>query len=87
MKAGERATIIATVYAWSTGSSDSADFYYSTDDSPTWTYISTKKPTTGGINDLSVDYQLPEASIHRVRVNFRYTGSVRYGYQITHARS
>lgn len=78
MKAGERATITATVYAWGSGSSDYADFYFATDDVPTWTFIATVQPTNGGFNALSVDYELPEASIHRVRVNFRYTGSRRY---------
>ena len=78
MKAGQRATILATVWAWGTGSSDSADFYYSTDDDSSWTYIGTKKPTQGGENVLSIDYELPEAQIHRVRVNYRYNGSVGY---------
>jgi hypothetical protein len=76
MKAGQRATILATVWAWGTGSSDNADFYYSTDDDSSWTYIGTKKPTQGGENVLSIDYELPEAQIHRVRVNYRYNGSV-----------
>ena len=78
MKAGDRATIMATVWAWS-ASSDSADFYYATDDSVEWSYIGTKKPNQAGQSVLSVDYQLPQAEIHRVRVNFRYQGSVRYG--------
>jgi hypothetical protein len=78
MQAGQKATIIATVYAWGTGGSDSADFYYSTDSSPTWTLIGTKKPSSGGLSEIKIDYQLPEASIHRVRVNFRYNGSVKY---------
>ena len=80
MRAGDQATITATVWAWgSTGSSDSADFYYATDDNVDWTYIGTKKPTQGDQNVLSIDYELPQAKIHRVRVHFRYNGSVRYG--------
>lgn len=78
MRAGQKATIIATVFAWGTGTSDTADFYYSTNSSPTWTLIGTKKPSGGGVTEIKIDYQLPEASIHRVRVNFRYNGSVRY---------
>ena len=75
MKAGEIATITATVNASST--LNHADFYYATDVPPVWTPIDTVQATSGGIQDLSVDYELPEASIHIVRVNFRLWGEAR----------
>ena len=78
MKAGENATITATVYAFST--SNYADFYYATDGVPpgSWTYIDTVQAISSKVNNLSVDYELPQASIHIVRVNFRWGGSARY---------
>ena len=56
------------------GATDYADFYYSTDDNPNWTFIATKQPQGGGVKEILVDYKLPLATIHRVRVNFRYSG-------------
>ena len=66
----------AVTYDWvyPSGATDYADFYYSTDDNPNWTFIATKQPQGGGIKEIMVDYQLPLATIHRVRVNFRYNG-------------
>ena len=77
MKAGEKATITATVNAY--GSDNYyADFYYATD-MPVWTFIDTVQAASSGVqNFLSVDYELPVASIHIVRVNFRRDGVARY---------
>ena len=76
MVEGDLATITASVYAWSTGSSDHADFYYASDASnPDWQLIRTVDPPKGGVNELSVSYTLPKGKNQAVRVNFRYNGS------------
>jgi hypothetical protein len=75
MVKGGRATIIATVFAWNTGATDFADFYYATDSDSTWNFIATKQPSGGGVQDILVDYELPHANLHKVRVTFRYNGS------------
>lgn len=74
---GGRATITATVYAWSSGSSDRADFYYANDlNNPDWVLIDTVVPTAGGVQELQASYTIPPGGIQAVRVNFRYTGTV-----------
>ena len=74
---GDTVEIAATVWAWSTGSSDTADFYYTADaNSPSWTYIGSVVPPSGGAHTLTQQYTLPAGSLQAVRVNFRYTGSV-----------
>ena len=68
MVEGERATIEATVWAWSTGISDYADFYYAADAlNPEWKYIGTKQPNGSA-------YYLPRGTNQAVRVSFRYQG-------------
>lgn len=77
--AGAKVKIEATVWAWSTGSADSADFYYTGDassDSLDWIFIATRVPPDGGKQTLSVQYTLPAGSLQGVRVNFRWRGSV-----------
>jgi len=79
MKEGDTVTIVATVWAWNTGASDRADFYYTGDASnpdPNWQYIGTKTPPSGGANDLMMSYTLPQGSEQAVRVQFRYGGSI-----------
>ena len=76
MVEGATVEIEATVFAWSTGASDTADFYYAADaNSPSWTYIGSVTPPGGGIQTLTQQYTLPAAGTHAVRVNFRYQGS------------
>jgi hypothetical protein len=73
MKEGDTVTIIASVWAWNTGASDRADFYYTGDASnPEWQYIGTVTPPSGGANDLMMSYTLPQGSAQAVRVQFRY---------------
>ena len=73
---GATVQIDATVWAWSTGSSDTADFYYAADaNNPSWTYIGSESPSAGGAQTLSVQYTLPAGDLQAVRVNFRYSGS------------
>jgi hypothetical protein len=79
MKEGETVTIIATIWAWGTGASDRADFYYTGDASnPEWQYIGTVTPPSGGNHDLVMSYTLPQGTTQAVRVQFRYGGSVDY---------
>ena len=77
MVEGGLVTVTASVFAWSTGSSDRADFYYASDASnPSWTFIKTVAPSRGGMSDLQVSYTLPAGAANQaVRVNFRYNGS------------
>jgi hypothetical protein len=74
---GGRATIIATVYAWSTGASDTADFFYTSDaSSPNWQYIGSITPQGGSTQELALSYTLPTGANQAVRVQFRYLGSI-----------
>ena len=82
LRKGTTVEIQATVYAWSDGSSDTADFYYiadATNSSLLWQYIGSLVPSGGGIQTLTQQYVLPTGSgnvIQAVRVNFRFGGSV-----------
>jgi hypothetical protein len=74
---GATVQIDATVWAWSTGSSDALDLYYAADaNSPSWVYITTIVPPSGGAHTLSATYTLPSGGLQAVRANFRYSGSV-----------
>ena len=77
LQAEGTAEIEAVVWAWSSGSSDTADFYYAADASnPNWVLIGSKQPSGGGEQSIKVQYQLPSSSANQaVRVNFRYAGS------------
>ena len=73
---GASATITATVWAYSTGSSDALDLYYAPNaNSPTWTFIKTIVPPAGGKQALSATFTLPTGSLQAVRAQFRYLGS------------
>ena len=71
---GKTVTIAATVWAWTTPSSDAADFYYAPDaTSPVWTFIGTSVPTAAGAQTISRTYTLPSGgALQAVRVQFRY---------------
>jgi len=77
LEEGKTVEVEATVWAWGTGSSDTADFYYAADASnPTWELIASTVPTGGGQKVLVQQYTLPAGSLMQaVRVNFRYSGS------------
>ena len=76
MVEGATVEVEATVWAWSTGTSDTADFYYAADaNNPVWTYIGSVVPPGGGQQVLTQQYTLPAGSQQAVRVNFRYQGS------------
>jgi len=70
---GATVEVEATVWAWSTGSSNDADFYYAADaNNPSWTYIGSLAPSGGGAQVLTTQYTLPNGALQAVRVNFRY---------------
>ncbi|KAL7535943.1 hypothetical protein ACHAXR_010292, partial [Thalassiosira sp. AJA248-18] len=77
LKQGEVATIEATVYAYGTGNSDRADFFYASDASnPEWVWITTVTPSQGGLVTLMESYMLPTDSPNQaVRVHYRYRGT------------
>jgi hypothetical protein len=73
---GQTAKISATVWAWNDGSSDALDLYYAANaNSPSWIYIGTITPKTGGAQTLSTTFTLPTGSLQAIRANFRYLGS------------
>ena len=76
MAEGATVEIEATVYAYSTGASDTADFYYAADaNSPNWTYIGSVVSPGGGVQTITQQYTLPAGSLQAVRVSFRYQGT------------
>jgi hypothetical protein len=71
--AGKQVRIDATVWAWSTPSSDALDLFYTANAvSPSWTLIGTIVPTVGGAQTLSATYTLPAGALQAVRAQFRY---------------
>jgi trimeric autotransporter adhesin len=74
---GKTVTIAATVWAWTTPSSDAADFYFAPDaTNPVWTLIGTSVPTAAGAQTISRTYTLPSGgALQAVRVQFRYQSS------------
>jgi hypothetical protein len=73
---GKTVRVDATVWAWTTPSSDRLDLYYAANaNSPTWTFLATLTPTAGGAQTLSATYTLPSGALQAVRAQFRYQGS------------
>jgi len=73
---GKQAKVEFTVWAWSTGGSDSLDIYYTGNaNSPSWTFLATLKPAAGGSQVLTATYTLPAGSLQAVRGNFRYSST------------
>ena len=65
--------LFCQVYAWSSGSSDRADFYYASDvNNVNWVHLSTIRASRGGLQNISVSYTLPAGSTQAIRVQFRY---------------
>jgi len=75
---GKTVKVEATVWAWSSGTSDRLDLYYAADaNNPSWTYLTTLAPSAGGAQVLSTTFTLPAGgSLQAVRGNFRYNGTV-----------
>jgi subtilisin family serine protease/PKD repeat protein len=76
LAAGKQVRVDVTVWAWSTGSSDSLDLYYTANaNNPSWTFLGTFKPAAGGAQVLSTTYTLPAGTLQAVRGAFRYGGT------------
>ncbi len=77
LAAGKTVRIDATVWAYSSYSSDYLDLYYAPDASaPSWTFIGTLPAAASGAHVLSKTYTLPLATARAVvRGIFRYSGS------------
>jgi leucyl aminopeptidase len=74
--AGKTVRIDATVWAWTTPSSDKLDLYRAANAvSPAWTFVATLTPTVAGAQTLSATYTLPAGALQAVRARFRYGGS------------
>jgi hypothetical protein len=71
---GELVTITATVWCWSTGTSDYIDFYYANDaTNPVWNQIGLRQTCPGGgLQTVTASYTLPQGAIQAVRVNLMY---------------
>ncbi len=76
MTHGTTVTVTATVWAYSSYTSDHLDLYYAANaNSPSWVLIGTFTPSGSGARSISATYTLPTGSLQAVRANFRYTGS------------
>ena len=77
MAPGKTVTVSATVWAYSSFTSDALDLYYAANaNSPSWVLIGTIVPPAAGAQTISRNYTLPTGgSLQAVRANFRYTGS------------
>jgi leucyl aminopeptidase len=74
--AGKQVRVEATVWAYSTYTSDKLDLYYAANAaSPVWTFLGTIAPTKAGAQTLSATYTLPAGTTQAVRAQFRYGGS------------
>ena len=73
---GDTVEVAVTVWAWSTGSSDTLDLYSTADaNNPSWTLIGSFTPPGGGSQTITAQYTLPAGGLQAVRANFRYNGS------------
>jgi hypothetical protein len=76
LAAGKTVKVSATVWAYSSFTSDHLDLYYAANaNSPSWTLIGTITPAAAGAQTLSANYTLPSGSLQAVRAQFRYQGS------------
>ncbi len=70
---GATVQIDATVWAWTTPSSDTLDLFYAADaNSPSWVLIDSIVATVAGEQTLSAQYTLPSGTLQAVRAQFRY---------------
>jgi leucyl aminopeptidase len=76
LAAGKSVRIDATVWAYSSYTSDKLDLYYAANaNAPSWTFIATLTPPGSGARTLSATYTLPAGSLQAIRAQFRYSGS------------
>ena len=77
MAPGKTVKVSATVWAYSSFTSDHLDLYYAANaSSPSWVLIGTISPTVAGAQVLSANYTLPSGGSNQaVRAQFRYNGT------------
>jgi hypothetical protein len=76
LAAGKTVKVSATVWAYSSFTSDHLDLYYTANaNSPTWVLIGSITPTVAGAQTLTANYTLPSGTLQAVRAQFRYQGS------------
>ncbi len=76
LRAGTQVRIEATVYAYSSYTTDKLDLYYAADaNSPAWTFIGTFTPAGAGARLMTATYTLPAGGLQAVRAQFRYQGA------------
>lgn len=76
LQVGSTVQVTATVWAYNP-SADYADFFYANDArNPQWQFLDTVKPTTPGINTLSIQFTLAggPGDVQALRVAFRVNG-------------
>ena len=73
---GKVAVITATVWAYSTPTSDYLDLYYAPDaTNPVWTLIGTYQTTLAGQQNITANYTIPSGgTLQAIRAHWRYTG-------------
>jgi trimeric autotransporter adhesin len=75
LQAGKQVRIDATVWAWSSYTTDKLDLYYAANaNSPSWTFIGTFTPPGSGARTMSATYTLPAGGLQAIRAQFRYQG-------------
>ncbi|ADO70681.1 S8 family serine peptidase [Stigmatella aurantiaca] len=74
---GKTVTVTARVWAYGGGfGADSLDLYFTADaNNPSWTFLTTVKPTASGAQTLTATYTLPSGGLQAIRGVFRYFGS------------
>jgi len=73
---GGRAYVTVKLWCWSSGASDHADLFLSSDaSSPDWQPLTTITCPGGGAQTIRHAFDLPSGANQSIRVNFRYGGS------------
>lgn len=73
---GKTVRVEATVWAYSSYTSDKLDLYYAPDAAfPVWKLVATLTPTRSGASTLTASYVLPAGAQQVVRAVFRYAGT------------
>jgi len=73
---GGRAYVTVKLWCWSSGASDHADLFLSSDaSSPDWQSLTTITCPGGGAQTIRHAFDVPSGANQSIRVNFRYHGS------------
>ncbi|SEM63339.1 Serine protease, subtilisin family [Stigmatella aurantiaca] len=73
---GKQVTVSATVWAWTTFTSDKLELFHAPDaNTPVWTHLATLAPTQAKSQVLTATFTLPAGSLQAIRGLFRYSGT------------